>query len=59
MTRCGVAGRGIPLNAGGGRGTGPGGLASLQMTRSLLPMADRRGGLGGEGEIRKRLANFH
>ena len=45
MAGGGGTGRGIPLETSGGCGTGSGSLSALQMTRSLLPVADRRCGL--------------
>ena len=48
MTGRGVARRGIPLDAGGGRGTGSRSFSSLQVTWRLVPMTNSGGGLEGE-----------
>ena len=45
MSGGAMAGRSVPHEPGGGRGTGSGSLAALGMARSLVPVADRRSGL--------------
>ena len=57
MTGCGVAGRGIPLDAGGGRGTGSRSFSSLQVTWRLVPMTDCGGGL--EEEEREKYFSYN